>query len=254
MKTTSLLLVMLFSAYCSVGLARSDDSQQLRRYDPQTQSIEQAFGQEKMSVNFDRAIAKPTMSALINYMSQHFVSSLMSLEIDKLPGADNIYAVTGAFTEARNSTAHATLLLLREQGGKVSEVSKLSDETAEGYGVISPVFFYGKDRMLVIVSMSSADGDARMDLAYEYTGNNLKPLGQIEVIEKMGESNGVWRIDSPVKRATAEYKNGAYFVTLRGKGSLHLGGKKIAAPGAPVTFYYNGKAWRQVSTKPKARS
>jgi hypothetical protein len=141
------------------------------------------------------------------------------------------------------------LLLLSEQGGKVSEVNKLSDENAEAYGVIQPLFFSGRNRMLIIVSMSSADGDARMDLAYEFAGNNFKPLGEIGVIEKLGESGGVWMIDSPVKQATAAYKDGTYYVTLRGKGSLHLGKKKIARPRSPVTFFYNGKEWQQAGAK-----
>lgn len=256
MKIKSTLLAVLFGVYCSVGLAQSDGSQQLRRYDPQTRSIEQSVGPEKVNVNFDRTIPPSTRQVLINYISQHYTSILMSFEIDRLPGADNLYAATGRFTEARNNSTEAMLLLLREQGGTVSEVNKLGDSNADAqaYGDIRPIFFSGKDRMLVIVSMSSMDGDARMDLAYEYAGNNFKPLGQIEVIEKLGESGGVWRIDSPVKRATAEYKNDTYFVTLRGKGSLHLGEKKIAAAGTPVTFFYNGKAWQQVFAKTKTRS
>jgi hypothetical protein len=244
MRIKFISLVALLLAFGSVGLAQSDGSQQLRHYDPQTQSIEQNLGQEKLTIDVDKAISTSTRQSLISYLLQHYTSNLLSFEIDNLPGTDNLYAVTGRFSEAQNSSAEALLLLLREQGGKVSEVNKLKDENAEAYGVIRPVFFSGQNRLLIIVSMSSADGDARMDLVYEYAGNNFKPLGEIEVIEKLGESGGVWRIDSPVKRATAEYKNGNYYLTLRGRGSLHLGWKKIAPPRSPVTFFYNGKEWR----------
>lgn len=256
MKTKSALLTVLFLVYCSAGMAQSDDSQQLRRYNPQTQSIEQSFGQEKVYINFDRTIPSSTRQVLINYISQHYTSSLMSFELDRLPGTDNLYAATGRFTWAGNNSTEATLLLFREQGGTLSEVNKLIDSNADaqGYGLIRSLFFYGNGRMLVIVSMSSVDGDALMDLAYEYKGNNFKPLGQIEVIEKLGESGGVWRIDSPVIRATAEYRKGTYFVTLRGKGSLHLGEKRIASPGTPATFFYDGTAWQQAFAKTKKRS
>lgn len=251
MRIKFISLMALLLAFGSVGLAQSDGSQRLRRYDPQTQYTEQNFGQEKLTLVVDKAISTSTRQSLISYLLQHYTSNLLSFEIDKLPGTDNRYSVTGRFSEAQNSSAEALILLLREQGGKVSEVNKLKDENAAFYGVLQPIFFAGQNRLLVIVSMSSVDGDARMDLAYEYAGNNFKPLGEIEVIEKLGESGGVWRIDSPVKRATAEYKNGNYYVTLRGKGSLHLGRKKIAPPRSPVTFFYNGKEWQRAGAKRK---
>jgi len=244
MRIKFISLMALLLAFGSVGLAQSAGSQQLRRYDPQIQNIEQNLGQEELTLIVDKAISTSTRQSLVSYLLQHYTSNLISFEIDKLPGTDNLYAVTGRFSEAQNSSAEALLLLLSEQGGKVSEVNKLKDENAEFYGVIQPVFFAGQDRLLIIVSMSSVDGDARMDIVYEYAGNNFKPLGDIGVIEKLGESGGLWMIDSPVKRATAEYKNGNYYVTLRGKGSLHLGRKKIAPPRSPITLFYNGKEWK----------
>lgn len=255
MRIKFISLMALLLACGSVGLAQSNGSQPLSRYNPQTLSIEQNLGQEKLTIDVDKTISTSIRQSLVSYFLQHYTSNLISMEIDKLPGADDLYAVTGRFTEAQNSSAEATLLLLREQGGKVSEVNKLSDENAGGYGVIQPVFFSGQNRQLVIVSMSSADGDARMDVVYEFAGNNFKPLGEIGVIEKLGESGGVWMIDSPARRATAEYKNGSYYVTLRGKGSLHLGRKKIARAGSPVTFFYNGREWQQqVGAKRKLSS
>ena len=121
-------------------------------------------------------------------MSQHYESRLIALEIDKLPGADQLYAVTGQFDKAQQaqdySKAPTILLVLREQGDTVSEVSKAENDDSSGYGVLSPAFFLGQNKLLIIVSLSSADGDARLDLVYEYADDNFKPLGQIDVSKK----------------------------------------------------------------------
>lgn len=225
------------------------------------QSDEQDFGQEKVTVNFDKGIPLSTRQALLRYMSQHYESRLMGLEINKLPGANQLYVVTGLFDKAQqaqdSSQAPTILLVLREQGGTVSEVSKAENDNGSGYGVLSPAFFLGQNKLLVIVSLSSADGDARLDLVYEYADENFKPLGQIDVIEKVGMNGSVWQIDSPVGRATAEYKNNTYYLIVRGvRGSLYGGPadakgnpKKLAPPRSPVTFFYDGKTWQQVATK-----
>ena len=239
----------------------SNEGAQLRRYDPQRQSTEHDFGQEKVTVNFDKSIPLPTRQALIRYMSQHYESRLMELKIDKLPGADNLYAVTGLFGKAQqaqdSSTAATIIIVLREQGETVSEVSKIEDDTAGGYGILSPAFFLGQNKLLIIVSLSSADGDARLDLVYEYANDNFKPLGQIDVIEKVGMNGSLWQIDSPVGRATAEYKNNTYYVTVRGvRGNLYGGPtdakgipKKLAPPRSPITFQYDGAEWRPVAAR-----
>jgi len=261
MRIKIILLTTIFLTFSSIGFAQSNKPQQLRRYAPQMQSDEQKFGQEKVTVSFDKGIPLSTRQALIRYLSQNYVSRLMGLEIDKLPGADHLYAVTGLFDKAPqdqdSSKAPAIMLVLREQGDTVSEVSKIEDDNGSGYGILSPAFFPGQNKLLIIVSLSSVDGDARLDLVYEYADNNFKPLGEIDVIEKVGMNGSMWLIDSPVGRATAEYKNNAYYVTVRGvRGSLYGGPadakgnpKKLAPPRSPVTFFYDGKNWRPVATK-----
>lgn len=261
MKIKIILLMALLTAWTAVGFTQSIKAQQLRRYAPQMQSDEQNFGQEKVTVSFDKGIPLSTRQALIRYLSQNYVSGLMALEIDKLPGADHLYAVTGLFDKAPQAQdsfkTPAIMLVLREQGDTVSEVSKIEDENGTGYGILSPAFFYGQNKLLIIVSLSSVDGDARLDLVYEYADNNFKPLGQIDVIEKVGMNGSLWQIDSPVGGATAEYKNNTYYVTLRGvRGSLYGGPtdakgnlKKLAPPKSPVTFFYDGGTWRQVAKK-----
>ncbi|HUQ33027.1 MAG TPA: hypothetical protein VM095_12980 [Pyrinomonadaceae bacterium] len=261
MRIKIILLTTIFLTFSSIGFAQSNKPQQLRRYAPQMQSDEQNFGQEKVTVSFDKGIPLSTRQALIRYLSQNYVSGLMALEIDKLPGADHLYAVTGLFDkapQAQDSFKTPTIMLvLREQGDTVSEVSKIEDDNGSGYGILSPAFFLGQNKLLIIVSLSSVDGDARLDLVYEYADNNFKPLGQIDVIEKVGMNGSLWQIDSPVGRATAEYKNNAYYVTVRGvRGSLYGGPtdakgnpKRLAPPRSPVTFFYDGGTWRQVRTK-----
>ena len=261
MRIKIILLTAVFLTFSSSEFAQSNKPQQLRRYAPQLQNDEQTFGQEKVTVSFDKSIPLSTRQALIRYLSQHYVSRLMGLEIDKLPGADHLYAVTGLFDKAQqaqdSSKAPSILLVLKEQGDTVSEVSKAENDNGSGYGLLSPAFFHGQNKLLIIVSLSSMDGDARLDLVYEYADNNFKPLGQIDVIEKVGMNGSMWQIDSPVGGATAEYKNNTYYVTLRGvRGSLYGGPtdakgnlKKLAPPKSPVTFFYDGATWQQVATK-----
>ena len=230
----------------------------LQRYDPQMRSAEKKIGEEVFSIAIDSAISAASEKALIGYFTQHFVSRLLALEINKMPGADHLYVVTGLFDkagQAEDITKPATILLvLSEQGGTVNEVTKVENEDGSAYGVLSPFFFYGKGKLLIIVALSSADGDARLDLVYEYAENNFTPLGQLDVIEKVGMNGNLWRIDSPVARATAAHKNNTYYVTLRGaKGSLYGGNdakgnpKKLAPPKSPITFFYDKGTWRRAA-------
>jgi hypothetical protein len=109
---------------------------------------------------------------------------------------------------------------------------------------------------LIIVSHTTT-GLYAGNYAYEYANDNLKSLGEIYVIERVGMSGSVWLTHSPMGRATAEYKNNTYYVTVRGaKGNLYGDvndandyPKKLAPPRSPVTFFYDGKKWRQVATR-----
>jgi hypothetical protein len=109
----------------------------------------------------------------------------------------------------------------------------------------------------MVVSSGFADGGFVGDSAYEYAGNTLRGLGEIGVYAKVGEDLPF----SPMEGAVAEYKTSAYYVTMRGKGSLYRsvdfdpnkpadsGLKKIAPPRKAVTFFYDGKKWRQVTAR-----
>ncbi|MDT4952082.1 MAG: hypothetical protein QOJ02_220 [Acidobacteriota bacterium] len=264
MKKTQILLLLSLLLIPALSVAQtsrisSNGSQQLRRYNPQMQSTEQKFGQEKLTVSYDKSIPLSTRQALIRYMSQHYESRVIYFDINKLPGADHLYAVTGIFSKAQqaqdSSQAPTILLFLREQGDTVSEVSKVENENGSAYLLIAPVFFLGQNKLLIIVSFSAGDGSDGGNYAYEYADNNFKSLGQIDVIEKLGMSGSVWITAHPIERATAEYKNNTYYVTVRGKGSLYGDSdakgnpKKLAPPRSPITFFYDGKNWRPVATR-----
>jgi hypothetical protein len=262
MKIKIVLLTALFLAYNSIGFAQSNAPQQLRRSDPQMQSkgIDQNFGQDKVSVTFEKGIPLSTEQALLRYMAQHYKPARMGFEIYKLQAANDLYFVAGIFSkdqQAQDSSEVQTLfLVLKKQGATVSEVSKAVDESDAP--IIEPIFFLGQNKLLVMVSHSWADGGFGGNLAFEYADNNLKSLGEIAVFELPNRSAGDFTLGhSPMGRATAEYKNNAYHLTMRGVGgSLYKPQQsdstkydKIASSGAPITYFYDGKDWKQVATK-----
>lgn len=216
------------------------------------QSDEQNSMQEKVSVLVEKGLAQSTVQALSRYASQRYQSAQMRLGLYKLPGADGLYFVTVMFDDPGFQGASlppTTLLILREQGGTVSEISKATYDDPNNGDLnrgLEPVFFIGQTKLLIIVSASLIDGFIT-NYAFEYAGNNLKPLDELYVIENVSEGGAYTGSYTPLRQATAEYKNKTYYVTMRGKKSLFAGEKKIAPPGKPITFFYDGKAWRQAA-------
>lgn len=257
----SFLLIPALTVAQTSGIG-SNVGQQLRRYEPRMQRAEHDFKQEKLYVSFEKSIPLSTEQALVRYITQHYDLTQIVIDIYKLGNANNLYFATGAARKDRQSEDSATqtiFLVLREDGGTVSEVSKAANDSDAA--VKEPVFFLGQNKILIIVSQSAPDGSFDSNYAYEYADNKLKPLGQFYVIEKVGMSGSVWITRSPLGRATAEYKNNTYYVTMRGmKGSLYgdvmvANGnpKKLAAPGAPITFSYDGADWQPVTVRQKRR-
>jgi hypothetical protein len=231
---------------------RSNGRQQLRRYDPQMQVIEQDFGQDKLSVGVEKGISFSTRQALISYVTQHYKIAQLIIALYKLPNANNLYFVIGSVSQNQQSqeTEKNIFLILRGQGETVSEVSKAeSDNTC---GIKEPVFFLGQNKLLIVVSIMAFDGGFCGNDVFEYADNNLKSIGGIDVYDGR-HGRGGWQGHSPMERATAEYKNNTYYVTMRGVGSLYgyTGDKdkKIAPPRSPITFFYNGADWRPVATR-----
>jgi hypothetical protein len=268
MKKKQTLLLSTFMLVAALTVAQTPPSinapvnsqaQRLRRYEPQMRSVEKKSGGDTWYVSIEKAISPATEQALIEYFTRQYKLVAMGIDIYKAPVADNLYFVLGTVRKDKQSEDSESInifLALREQGGIVSEVSKAENENDSL--LRAPVFFYGQNKLLAIVSLSAADGSLAGHYAYEYAGNNFKPLGDIPVIDKTGMSGQVWITNNRIEGATAEYKNNTYYVTMRGKGSLYQGisydnYKKLAPPRSPVTFFYDGKEWRPVSTRRAGR-
>jgi len=247
MKTKIILLLALLTAWSAVGFTQSVQAQQLKRSKP-------------VYVDNSTAIGK----ALTNYLMQHYKFSEDSVgaSLYKVPGASNLYFAIVSTGEQNTEEQKDLVLVLNVQGKTVNEVAKVYEKGMQG-PVRDPLFFVGPNRILMVVSNGFADGGFVGDNAYEYVGNKLRSLGEIGVYDKVGEDLP----SSPMEGAVAEYKTSAYYVTVRGKGNLYrsvavdpnkpvdsspgntTGLKKIAPPRKPVTFFYDGKSWRQVATK-----
>lgn len=254
MRTKLTLLTVLLLAFSSLGVAQSNERQQLRRYDPQMKSTEQDFGpdKDKLSVGFEKSIPRSTRQALINYVTQHYSITQLIISIYKLPKTDNLYFVLATASQSQQSTdtEKSILLILRAQGETVSEVSKVENDNT--CGIKEPVFFLGhNNKILIVVSVMAFDGGFCGNDVFEYAEQNLKPIGGIDVYDGV-HGRGGWQGHSPMGRATAEYKNKTYYVTMRGVGSLYgytgEKEKKIAPPRSPITFFYDGAEWRSVAT------
>lgn len=233
---------------------RSNESQQLRRYDPKMQVIEQGFGpdKDKLSISFEKGIPLSTEQALIKYFTQHYTITQLIISIYKVPDANNLYFVLGTVAQKQQPEdgERNIFLILREQGETVSEVSKAENDNT--CGIKEPVFFLGQNKLLIVVSIMAFDGGFCGNEAFEYAENNLKSIGGIDVYDGR-HGRGGWQGHSPMARATAEYKNSTYYVTMRGVGNLYgytgEKEKKIAPPRSPITYFYNGADWRPVATR-----
>lgn len=254
MRIKIILLTTLFLAFSSIGFAQSNKPQQLRRYAPQMQNDEQNSGQEKVRVFVEKGIPQSTVQALSRYASQQYESAQMRLGLYRLPGMDSLYFVTVMFDDPElqdTSLPPTTLFILKEQGGTVSEVRKSTYNDPNNGDInrgLEPVFFIGQNKLLIIVSAALIDGFIT-NYVFEFAGNDLKSLDELPVIENVSENGAYTGSYTPMGQATAVYKNNAYYVTMRGKKSLFEGEKKIAPPRTPITYFYDGKTWRQVGAK-----
>jgi hypothetical protein len=253
MRLKIVLLPLLLIAFSSVGFAQLNEAQQLKRYIPRMQNSQQDFGQDKLYVNSEKGISVKTKQALIRHITQHYKIAQIELDIYRLQDANNLYLVIVTVNKdqrAEDGPLQSLLLVLREQDGVVSEVSKAEEDTDAA--VKAPAFFLGRNKTLIIVSYSAGDGSLFGHSAYEYADNNLKQLGDIPVIDKIGMSGSVWVTNNQIGLATAQYKNNTYYVTIRGKGTLYESrgynkNKRIASPGVPATYSYAKGEWRHVT-------
>jgi hypothetical protein len=238
MKIKIILLTALLTAWSAVGFTQSIMARQLEFSKP---------------IEVDSSTA--TGKALTNYLMQHYKipEDSFGASLYKVPGASNLYFAIGSTGEQNTEEQKDLVLVLEAQGKTVNEVAKVYEKGMQG-PIRSPLFFVGPNRILMVVSSGFADGGFVGDNAYEYAGNKLRWLGEIGVYDQVGEDLPF----SPMEGAVAEYKTSTYYVTMRGKGSLYRADyspgntrslKKIAPPGKPVTFFSDGKTWRQVAKK-----
>jgi hypothetical protein len=267
MKKKQTLLLSMFLLVAALAVAQTpqanatahSQAQPLRRYEPQMRNVEKKLGEDTLYVSIEKNIVPATEQALIEYFTRQYKLVMMGIDIYKVPVADNLYFVLGTVRkdqQSEDSVGINIFLALREQGGTVSEVSKAENES--DFAVRAPVFFLGQNKLLAIVSLSAPDGSLAGHYAFEYADNNLKPLGDIPVIDKLGMDGQVWVTNNKLERATAEYKNNNYYLTVRGKGSLYQAFgydkyKRLAPPKSPVTFFYDGKEWRPAATRRAGR-
>src|SRR4051812_1843050 len=212
--------------------------ERLKRYDPKLQ----ASSSVDERVAFEKRVPLVKRSALTRYLLGHFKEA--RAQIYQVPSAENLYlALVQDYTESNN-----IFLLLRSEGEKVSEVSRVNSDV--GCMLPTPTFFAGRDRVLVIIAMAAADGGYCGNYLLEYREQGLKYLGDIAVYDGV-QGKGAFQGYSPIENlTTVEFKRDTYYVTLRGRGSLY--GEKdnrLARPGVPITYFHAGKEFRLVRSR-----
>jgi hypothetical protein len=262
MKLTLLLSMLLLAAGLTAAqtspkanAVANSQAQALKPYGLQTRIVEKKMGEDTLSVNLEKGISTATEQALMGYFTEHYTITTIVVDIYRAPVADNLYFLMGTVNKDQKSVDSEPInifLVLREQGGTVTLISKAVNENDSA--IRAPLFFLGQNRILAIVSLSAPDGSLAGHYAYEYASDKLKPLGAIDVVDKMGMSGQVWITNNSLEGATAAYRNNTYYVTMRGRGSLYVPGgmdnyKKIAPPRSPVTYVYDKGSWRRVAAR-----
>jgi hypothetical protein len=116
----------------SINAAANNQAQPLRRYEPQMRSVEKKLGEDTLNVYIEKGISTATEQVLIGYFTQHYKLAAMGIDIYKLPGANNLYLVSGTVRKDQQSADSETLntfLVLREQGGTVQQASKSENDS-----------------------------------------------------------------------------------------------------------------------------
>lgn len=236
---------ILMAALACTSVLPLDGDRQLRRFSPGMQGFEQ----NEARVNFAKGITRTTAREFMQYMLGNTRGSGLRLfNLYQLPPSTDQYLVSAPDFENSNNT----FLLLRKQGKEITEVSRISKV---GCPLLEPFFFAGKDRLLLIVSNSAFDGGFCGNYAFEYKDEMLTPLADVNVYDG-AHGKGVYQGHSPMDAATAAYRGGKYYLTMRGEGSLYSLDEKdsrLAPRGAPLTFFLDGDAWRPTGNRRSKR-
>lgn len=234
---TAILLAALLSF---VNPVASNERQLLRRYRPQLINMKQESG----IAMYERTIPLATAKTFVKYLAEKNPGyDLNTVIISKIPATTDLYFV--ALQRYRDPEQGNVFLVLRKQGAEITEVSRAENDII--CGMLDPAFFVGRDRVLIILSISAFDGGYCGNFPFEFKGNNLTALGDIPVYDGVHGPGG-YQGHSPIETALAEFKENTYFVTMRGRGSLYGDNdKRLARPKIPITYYFDSKTPQSAS-------
>lgn len=260
---TTAILVLILSL---TSLLNFDENQRLRRHDPQMQDYEiSESDSNKISVSFEKGVHSLDMRNIVKYISEQFdpEAGYLRIYIHKLPVADDMYYAVAGYEETK-------FFLLRKRGAEITALNKINNKELGCFGLVNSIFFSGNNRMLIVTSFNAPDGGFCGNYAFEYKDGNLKPIGEVPVYDGT-HGAGAHQGHSPMERATAEYRNNTYYVTMRGEGSLYAltrdsgsytatyrngklvsespKDKKLAPPRSSVTFFFNGSMWQPLRSR-----
>lgn len=241
-------------------------NQILRRYKPEIEnwdSYERIYGNEGFSrIYFDKGLPVSTIRAFAKliaerYKDLHSMNS-MTLSISKMPLANDVYLLSlYPINENRDAWLY---LVIKKQGENFVELSRISNRV--GCEVAGTIFFIGKDRVLIVFDIHAGDSGFCGNYAFEYKDESLKSLGEIGVFyvtPKDEQESGTAFGQSPISRATAEFRDNTYYIIMRGEGNLYAGSydnrnpRRIAPRGVPVTYFFDRTIWRPVRSSQTRR-
>jgi hypothetical protein len=232
----SLLLVFLISASVTT------EAQLLRRHRSQLRSMKQESG----FTLYEKGTPLAAVRSLKKHLSDNGGKEINTLVVSRMPLTRDQY-----FVMAQDADGLNKFLVLRIQGEGIVEISKAENDIS--CGILEPAFFVGKDRTLIVISISAFDGGYCGNYPFEFKNGKLKSLGDIAVYDGV-HGRGGHQGHSPIEKATARFEGETYYVTMRGKGSLYdEKERRIAAPNSPATYFYDGQTFRPLSSKGRKR-
>lgn len=229
-KILTALLALFLLASGALG-------QQLRRTAPATAE----YREGERTVSYQRGIPMAAVKSYAKYMFAHYTGDeyYTDYPLYRMPNSPDTYLGTAY----NGSTMNVFMLSIK--GAAVSEVRH---DTREACGLVTPYFFAGPNRGLLVISNSAPDGGFCGNWAYEFKDGNWTPAGDIDVYDAV-HGKGAFQGHSPIESgATARFANGKYYVTMRGRGALRSLDEQdviLARPRVLLTFYYDGANWHK---------
>jgi hypothetical protein len=219
-------------------LSTSPGSDKLTHYQPQMLTHEQ----NEVRIFYENAVPLDSALRINEYLSKRYNQS-SSPSVFKVPLAEHLYLVAGAYGKDSRKDYGIRFYLLEERGGTLTELYH-SRGMRDSY-VLNPTFFIGKDRVLIIAD-TGAEYSWGLE-AFEFRARDLKYLGTIKIAKKVSEDNYARGFTAPLKDAEAIFKGGSYHVAFTGDLYLDPGGRnerRIGTSNSRVTFRYDGNGFK----------